>query len=185
MAKRKVFISNHGTFDQFGMNISLPAIIELTEEQIAFIQNTGLYKLEELRASHLEPPKASVLDIVDGDRFSRKRTISVNELTFKAPIMGTKYAKKAKGALVVKKGSIYEKQAIDQLTKHNADAQKQSNENALKMPDKLENASRDVTKPGKRQKGINPLKNSGLLDGNESFEIEAAASTEAPSSTEA
>lgn len=117
LRKRKVFISNHGQFDQFGMNISLPAIIELTEDQISFINNTGLYKIEDLNSRQTENTTSTEDEIINGgDRFSRKRSISVNELTFKAPIMGTAYASKAKDAIIVKKGSIYEKQALEQVS---------------------------------------------------------------------
>ena len=112
--KRRVYIADHGQFTLFDMNISLPAIIELTEEQINYINTSGLYKLEELSGAQTVKATPTLLSIVDGDRFERARTISVNELSFKAPIMGSAYASKAKDAIIVNKNSIYARAAISQ-----------------------------------------------------------------------
>lgn len=112
--KRRVYIADHGQFTLFDMNISLPAIIELTEEQINYINTSGLYKLEELSGAQTVKATPTLLSIVDGDRFERARTISVNELSFKAPIMGSAYASKAKDAIIVNKNSIYARAAIAQ-----------------------------------------------------------------------
>lgn len=112
--KRRVYIADHGQFTLFDMNISLPAIIELTEEQINYINTSGLYKLEELSGAQTVKATPTLLSIVDGDRFERARTISVNELSFKAPIMGSAYASKAKDAIIVNKNSVYARAAISQ-----------------------------------------------------------------------
>ena len=114
MSKRRVYISDHGTFNLFDMNISLPAIIDLTEEQIEYINNTGLYQISELTAEQTSKAKPTTFSNVDGDRFDSARTLSVNELSFKMPIMGTQFAKKAKDAIIVKKNSIYAKAALKQ-----------------------------------------------------------------------
>ena len=118
--KRRVYISDHGAFRLFDMDISLPAIIELTDEQIDFINASGLYKINELNSSQSLPATPTVLSALDGDRFESARTISVNELSFKMPILGTQYAKKAKDAIIVKKNSIYAKAAIEQQHRNNA-----------------------------------------------------------------
>ena len=114
--KRRVYIADHGQFTLFDMNVSLPAIIELTEEQIDYINTSGLYKLEELSGAQTVKATPTLLSIVDGDRFERARTISVNELAFKAPIMGSAYADKAriKDTIIVDKNSIYARAAIAQ-----------------------------------------------------------------------
>lgn len=114
MSKRRVYISDHGTFNLFNMDISLPAIIELTEEQIEYINNTGLYQISELSAAQASQALPTLFSGVDGDRFDSARTISVNELSFKTPIMGTQFAKKAKDAIIVKRNSIYAKAAMAQ-----------------------------------------------------------------------
>lgn len=107
------------------MNISLPAIIDLTDEQIEFIQSSGLYKIEELNASQVINATPTLLSSVEGDRFDRARTISVNELSFKQPIMGSAFAKKAENAIIVKRNSIYAKAALRQhqsnLSDHSTD----------------------------------------------------------------
>ena len=177
MAKRKIFISNHGIFEQFGLKISLPAIIELTEEQIEFINNSGLYKVDELTSRQMEAPKDLELDIVDGDRFSRKRSISVNELAFKAPIMATAYAKDARGAIVVKKGSIYEKQALEQLKqtkelKHSKKSESSSNVGVPSKPIKTE-----------KVKGTKKDKDEELVNSN-LFNTTEVISTDKPKETE-
>lgn len=114
--KRRVYIADHGQFTLFDMNLSLPAIIELTEEQIEYINTSGLYKLEELSGAQTVKATPTLLSVVDGDRFERARTISVNELSFKTPIMGSQYASKAKDAIIVNKNSIYARAAIAQDT---------------------------------------------------------------------
>lgn len=119
MSKRRVYISDHGNFNLFNMDISLPAILELTDEQIEYINNTGLYQISELSAAQLSQPLPTALSAIEGSRFDATRTISVNELSFKTPIMGTQYAKKAKNAIIVKKNSIYAKAASNQNHNNN------------------------------------------------------------------
>ena len=114
MGKRRVVIADHGEFNLFDMHISLPAIIELTDEQINYINTSGLYRIQELNANQLSNPMDTNLSAVDGNRFETARTFSVNELAYKAPIMGSKYADKAKNAIVVKKGSLYARAAMKQ-----------------------------------------------------------------------
>lgn len=113
MGKRRVLIADHGMFTLFDMNISLPAIIELSEEQINYINTSGLYRIQELNATQLNKSIPTTLNSIDGERFEN-RTFSVNELAYKAPIMGSEFADKAKNAIVVKKGSLYARAAMKQ-----------------------------------------------------------------------
>ena len=113
MGKRRVLIADHGMFTLFDMNISLPAIIELSEEQINYINTSGLYRIQELNATQLNKSIPATLNSIDGERFEN-RTFSVNELAYKAPIMGSEFADKAKNAIVVKKGSLYARAAMKQ-----------------------------------------------------------------------
>lgn len=103
--KRRVRILDHGIFKLFGMNVQLPALLELTEDQIEYIKASGLYKIAELTPEQLQQAKPTVLSEIEGDRFEHARTRSVNQLAFKMPIMGSKFAEKAKDAIVLKKNS--------------------------------------------------------------------------------
>lgn len=103
--KRRVRILDHGVFKLFGMNVSLPALLELTEDQIDYIKASGLYKIAELTPEQLTQAKPTALSDIEGDRFEHARTKSVNQLAFKTPIMGSVFAEKAKNAIVLKKNS--------------------------------------------------------------------------------
>ena len=113
MGKRRIFISDHGVFSLFNMTITLPAIIELTDEQIQYIMATGLYKISELNSTQNIHSTSSLLNMIDNDKMNESRSISVNELSFKAPIMASKYADRAKNSLIVKKNSVYAKAALN------------------------------------------------------------------------
>lgn len=117
--KRRVYISDHGTFTMFDMNISLPAIIELEEDQITLLKNTGKYNVSEMGSNSMKA-KETPFSSVDGDRFETARTVSVNELRFKTPILGTNFANKAKNALVVKRSSSFAKAAMKLKEEKNA-----------------------------------------------------------------
>lgn len=117
--KRRVRILDHGVFKLFGLNVSLPALIELTEDQIDYIKTSGLYKIAELTPEQLVQAKPTALSDLEGDRFEHVRSRSVNQLAFKTPIMGTEFKEKAKNAIVIKKNSS--------ILKSN------SNKNALKI----------------------------------------------------
>lgn len=119
-SKRRVYISDHGTFTLFDMRVPLPAIMELTDSQIDYIKKSGIYKISELSAAQTLKAKPTAFSDVDGDRFETARTKSVNELAFKKPILGTKFAEKAKNAVIVKKSSNYGKKlqkADNEITK--------------------------------------------------------------------
>lgn len=109
--KHRVYISDHGNFNMFGINVSLPAILELEEDQISYLKNTGQYNIKELNASQVEQPKPTPLSNIEGDRFENIRSFSVNELAFKTPILGTNYAAKAKDAIIVPKNSYIARKA--------------------------------------------------------------------------
>lgn len=113
MAKRRIFISDHGVFSLFNMSVTLPAIIELTDEQIQYITATGLYKISELSSTQNVHSTTTLLNMIDSDKLNKGRSVSVNELSFKAPIMASKYADKAKNSLIVKKNSVYAKAALN------------------------------------------------------------------------
>ena len=98
-------------FNMFGINVSLPAILELEEDQISYLRNSGQYNIKDLSSSQLEQAKPTPLSNIEGDRFESARTFSVNELAFKSPILGTKFANKAKDAIVVPKNSIIARKA--------------------------------------------------------------------------
>lgn len=112
MAKHRVSITDHGVFNLFGMNVSLPAIIELEDDQIQTIKNSGLYHISELDSSQKMQAKPTPLSEIEGDRFDRARTLSVNELAFKNPIMGTAFKNKAQNGVIVKKGSFLINRAL-------------------------------------------------------------------------
>ena len=95
----------------FGISTSLPAILELEEEQITYLKNTAQYNIKDLNSSQIEQPKETPLSSIEGDRFDSARTFSVNELAFKSPILGTKFAAKAKDAIVINKNSPLAKKA--------------------------------------------------------------------------
>lgn len=119
-SKRRVYISDHGTFTLFDMRVPLPAIMELTESQIDYIKKSGIYKISELSAAQTLKAKPTAFSDIEGDRFESARTKSVNELAFKKPILGTKFAEKAKNAVIVKKSSVYGKKlqkSDNELTK--------------------------------------------------------------------
>lgn len=156
--KRRVYISDHGSFTMFDMNISLPAILELEEEQITYLKNTGLYNVSELNAAQATKAKETPFSSVDGDRFETARTVSVNELSFKSPILGTNFAKKAKDALVVKRNSIFAKAAMhskSDSTSAKVMAPKVDNkvvsnkkETAIKVVDKVEDKTSKAVAKG-------------------------------------
>ena len=130
----------------FGMNISLPAIIELEDDQIETIKNTGLYHISELNASQKEQAKPTPLSEIEGDRFDRARTLSVNELAFKNPIMGTSFRNKAKNGLIVKKGSMLINRALKIEEKIPS---KKVTSNETTAPVTLNNTVANKTKPTK------------------------------------
>ena len=152
MAKRRVSIIDHGIFNMFGMNISLPAIIELEDDQIEIIKNTGLYHVAELNANQREQAKPTPLSEIEGDRFDRARTLSVNELAFKNPIMGTSFKNKAKNGVIVKKGSMLINRAlkIDEKAQSNKSSVRNVTTNETSAaPAKLSNTVTNKTKPAK------------------------------------
>ena len=128
--KRRVRILDHGVFKLFGLNVSLPALIELTEEQIDYIKTSGLYKIAELTPEQLTQAKPTPLSDIEGDRFEHARTRSVNQLAFKTPIMGTDYKEKAKNAIIIKKNSS--------LLKSNNKNSQSSTNNQKKEKEKLQ-----------------------------------------------
>ena len=148
------------------MNVSLPAIMELTEEQISYITNSGQYKISELNSLQSSSALPTMLSEIEGDRFETSRTISVNELSFKAPIMGTKFAEKAKNAIIVKKNSIYAKAALKQNNTETKEIKpqnitKNSNENYISIQENtyqniensIDNNSEKKNKKNKKGKG--------------------------------
>ena len=160
--KRRVYISDHGTFTLFDMRVSLPAILELTESQIDYIKKSGIYKISELSASQTLKIKPTSLTEVDGNKFETGRTRSVNELAFKKPIMGTKFAEKAKNAVIVKRSSSYGKTLKDindqsiskknvptipvkDAVSNNLTISRKTNNNT--KPNKPSSTEADVTKP--------------------------------------
>lgn len=147
--KKRVYISDHGTFTLFGMHVSLPAILELEEEQIAFINNSGSYNVRELSAQQTVQAKETPLSRAEGDRFSTARTISVNELAFKMPILGVKHSGKAKDIEVVDSNSILakrinnKKKAISSASRFLASVR---NSNNSKKPDNIDNKNSNTKK---------------------------------------
>ena len=172
MSKRRISISDHGTFTLFGKNISLPAIIELEDDQIEYIKNTGLYHISEPSASQLAQAKPTPLSDIEGDRFDRARTLSVNELSFRAPIMGTQFKEKAKNAIVVKRNSIYAKTAISEAEKLAANQDKKADKKSAPKvePKKINTKTADKTKKAElaalTEKGMNSTTDSGINSAN-------------------
>ena len=80
--------------------------------------------------------KPTPLSEIEGDRFDKARTLSVNELAFKNPIMGTAFKNKAQNGVIVKKGSFLINRALKKDDKLNTNNKSSA---IKKEPAKLNN----------------------------------------------
>lgn len=82
LAKKKVYIMNQGVFNFFGYhNLILPAIVDLTENQLEFVKEQG-YAIEEFSGN--AAPEYNTIPSVGFASVINKREYE-NIMTYKAP----------------------------------------------------------------------------------------------------